>query len=172
MKIYLTNLGKYNEGELVGLWLRLPCTDEELQTTLRIIGIDAGYEEYFITDYECELGLQVSEHESLIVLNEVTTCISRLNHHERQVLQAVIELETSNISNMIDIIRNLSDYTLHPNIQNNYALGHYRIHEVEEYNLDSIGKLSEYLDYEAYGRDYNVNSRGGFTSKGWLERHS
>ena len=31
LKIYIANLGKYNEGELVGEWLTLPTTDEELQ---------------------------------------------------------------------------------------------------------------------------------------------
>lgn len=25
MKIFLANLGKYNEGELVGKWVSLPC---------------------------------------------------------------------------------------------------------------------------------------------------
>ena len=27
LKIYITNLGKYNEGELVGKWVELPCED-------------------------------------------------------------------------------------------------------------------------------------------------
>lgn len=31
MKIYLTNLGKYNEGELVGEWVELPAPQEELE---------------------------------------------------------------------------------------------------------------------------------------------
>lgn len=30
INIYLTNLGKYNEGELVGEWVELPVSDEEL----------------------------------------------------------------------------------------------------------------------------------------------
>jgi len=172
LRIFLTNLGKYNEGELVGLWLTLPCTDDELQATLTKIGISACCEEYFITDYECDIGLRVDEYGSLTTLNKAAERISSLTDHERQVLQAVNELEAPDISSIMDIIENLGDYTLHPDIQNDYALGHYRIHEAEGYNLCSFGKLAEYLDYEAYGRDYNVNSRGGFTSKGWLERHT
>ena len=27
LKIYIANLGKYNEGELVGKWVELPCED-------------------------------------------------------------------------------------------------------------------------------------------------
>ena len=34
IKVYLANLGKYNEGELVGEWLELPCTEEEMEQKL------------------------------------------------------------------------------------------------------------------------------------------
>lgn len=30
LKIYLTNLGKYAEGYLIGEWVELPITDDEL----------------------------------------------------------------------------------------------------------------------------------------------
>lgn len=54
MKIYLTNLGKYNEGELIGEWVELPVSQEELQKVFERIGISEEYEEYFITDYDCD----------------------------------------------------------------------------------------------------------------------
>lgn len=55
-KVFITNLGKYNEGELVGKWLDLPCADIEAE--LAEIGVAPGtqYEEYFITDCENEVG--------------------------------------------------------------------------------------------------------------------
>lgn len=31
-RVFITNLGKYNEGELVGKWLDLPCDDIEKRT--------------------------------------------------------------------------------------------------------------------------------------------
>lgn len=39
LRIYLTNLGKYNEGQLIGEWVELPCTDEELEAVKERIGI-------------------------------------------------------------------------------------------------------------------------------------
>ena len=49
---YVTNLGKYNEGRLVGEFLKFPTTTEEVQALLKRIGIDGvRYEEIFITDY-------------------------------------------------------------------------------------------------------------------------
>lgn len=53
---FITNLGKYNEGDLVGEWVKFPTTPEEMQKVFERIGIgqkdDFGqpYEEWFITD--------------------------------------------------------------------------------------------------------------------------
>lgn len=56
ISIFITNLGKYNEGELVGEWLELPATSKEIEHCLVQIGIDGiHYEEYFLTDYESSI---------------------------------------------------------------------------------------------------------------------
>ena len=56
LKAYITNLGKYNEGELVGEYLAFPATTEEVQALLARIGVDGKrYEELFITDYESDI---------------------------------------------------------------------------------------------------------------------
>ena len=50
---YITNLGKYNEGELVGETLKFPTTTEEVQALLKRIGVDGvRYEEFFITSFD------------------------------------------------------------------------------------------------------------------------
>ena len=36
---FVTNLGKYNEGELVGEWVKFPTTEEEMQKVFERIGI-------------------------------------------------------------------------------------------------------------------------------------
>ena len=70
---FVTNLGKYNEGMLVGEWVKLPTTEEEMQKVFERIGIGKQdefgqpYEEWFITDYECPIyGVQkmLGEYES------------------------------------------------------------------------------------------------------------
>lgn len=79
---YITNLGKYNEGELLGEWVSFPITEEELKKVFERIGIEPGapdgydghYEEWFITDYDCYVpGLmeaaQLGEYENLDELN-------------------------------------------------------------------------------------------------------
>ena len=37
---YITNLGKYAEGQLVGETLKFPATTEEVQSLLKNIGVD------------------------------------------------------------------------------------------------------------------------------------
>ena len=56
---YITNLGKYNEGRLVGETLKFPATTEEVQALLKRIGVDGvRYEEIFITSFDGDvLGL-------------------------------------------------------------------------------------------------------------------
>ena len=46
MSIYLTNLGKYNEGYLIGKWVKLPVAADKLDEVLEEIGINEEYEEY------------------------------------------------------------------------------------------------------------------------------
>ena len=47
---FITNLGKYNEGELVGEWVKFPTTSEELQKVFERIGI--GSKDDFGNPYE------------------------------------------------------------------------------------------------------------------------
>ena len=47
---FITNLGKYNEGDLVGEWVKFPTTPEEMQKVFERIGI--GQKDDFGQPYE------------------------------------------------------------------------------------------------------------------------
>lgn len=61
LEAFVTNLGMYNEGLLVGKWIKLPATEEELASALEEIYIGSKnefgleYEEWYVTDYSCDL---------------------------------------------------------------------------------------------------------------------
>ena len=57
MRIYIANLGKYNEGELVGAWFAPPVDFEEVKER---IGLNDEYEDYAIHDYE--LPFEIDEY--------------------------------------------------------------------------------------------------------------
>lgn len=81
IRIALTNLGKYNEGELVYKWVDLPATDEEIAEAFEEIGVapDTEYEEHFISDYEAPAGLRVEEYSRLDRLNELAELLEDID---------------------------------------------------------------------------------------------
>lgn len=165
-KIFIANLGKYNEGKMVGEWINLPATEEELEEVLDRIGINEEYEEVFITDYENEFGYKVDEYDNLDELNEIAYKLDNLTDYDKQVLKAGLELWSFE-----DVFDNLDSFSLMEDINTDYELGCYWIEESGCYDLDNLGMLRNYIDYEAFGRDVRLESEGGFTSYGWIERH-
>ena len=77
---YVTNLGKYNEGELVGEYLKFPTTTEEVQALFKRIGVDGvRYEEFFLTDFESDISDltdYMGEYENIDELNHLACLIS------------------------------------------------------------------------------------------------
>ena len=90
LKIFITNLGKYNEGELIGEWLDLPATEDEIDELMERIGIGEEYEEVFITDYESDLNIKVGEYDNIEALNEMADEIASLDEWELETLEALL----------------------------------------------------------------------------------
>ena len=106
----LTNLGKYNEGELVYKWIHLPISDKELSQVLKDIGIDGiSYEEYFITDYNCDIdGVydKLGEYTSIRDLNALAERFDCMSSHEIEKFEAIMKaFGASDVTEMINIIR-------------------------------------------------------------------
>lgn len=182
IKIFLTNLGKYNEGELVGEWVALPTTKEKLSQVMKRIGIGSKdafgqlYEEWFIGDYDCEISYLVEclgGYENLNELNYLAAKIEDLDECEFTMLESVLEYDGGGgirgIADVINAIENLDCYQLYDGAYNERDLGLYLLEESGLYNLDELGNLRNYIDYEAFGRDYNFETEGDFVNGGYLE---
>lgn len=174
---FITNLGKYNEGELVGEWVKFPTTSEELQKVFERIGIgskdDFGnpYEEWFISDYDCYVdGLyeKLGEYENLDELNYLASKLDELDDHDYNHFQAAMQISdyTGSIKDVINLIDNLDKYEIYPGVESNADLGHYYIEELGMMEVPDY--LAEYIDYEAYGRDVAINEMGQFTDYGYV----
>lgn len=79
ISIALTNLRKYNEGELVYTWLDLPATAEDIEEAFEKIGVADGAE-WFISDNEAPF--HIGEYESLSRLNEKAELLGSLDSAE------------------------------------------------------------------------------------------
>lgn len=149
MKIFLTNLGKYNEGELIGEWVELPVSQEELQKVFERIGINEEYEEYFITDYECDL-YEVGEYENLDTLNEIAERIEELDEEESKVVKALMSDLGYTLDEAIGKV-NSGDYRIYYDCADMADVA-YQVVEECGY-LDNVpDDVARYFDYESFGR--------------------
>jgi len=170
LSAYVTNLGKYTEGQLVGRWVDFPTTSQEIQRVLREIGIDGvRYEEIFITDYHSDiLGLTdcLGEYESISMLNYLA-CKIQASDCDIEQLEALLEFGeyTGSVTELITLLDNTDCFVMYGDIKDDYDLGYYLIHEAGLYGemQEKMGVLANYIDYEAYGRDVRLEESGLYT---------
>lgn len=174
---FITNLGKYNEGALVGEWVKFPTTAEELKKIFERIGIGAKddfgqtYEEWFITDYDCYVdGLYdlLGEYANLDELNYLASKLDNMSQDEYERFQAAMEIgdHTGSIQELINLTENLDCYDIYPDIHDHDDLGRHYIEELDAMQVPE--HLRNYIDYEAYGRDIALEESGQFTDLGYV----
>ena len=158
IRIYIANLGKYNEGYLVGEWIDLPATEEEFEELFVRIKVGhynedgeyvAGYaeghsfyEEVAIHDYESEIsGLKIGEYDNIQKLNELA---EELEREDLETIEAIIEATGCDLEDAIG----RSDVIFYKG----YSMEDLAREYVEMMDLPEIAL--QYFDYEAYARDY------------------
>ena len=167
-RVYITNLGKYNEGELVGKWLDLPCDD--IETELFSIGVSEEpdengryYEEYFITDYENDYDYEVGEYDSLEELNEIAEELENLEDYEKEIFTACLNYSYS-LEDALKVV-NDGDYIIYSNCTDMTDVAYQYIEETGM--LNSVPEnIANYFDYEAFGRDLGIEGTFIFTDNG------
>lgn len=170
---YITNLKKYNEGELVGQTLKFPTTPQEVQALLKDIGVDGiRYEEFFITSFDGDvLGLYdyLGEYENLDELNHLACLLLELDQGELEKFEAVINSDshTSSVADIINLAQNLDCFEFYPDIEGEEDLG-----RCFSEGLAIPDELKDYFDYEAYGRDISINEGGHFAPGGYVVQTS
>jgi len=147
MQIFLTNLSKYDSGFLIGEWLELPNTKDELQDALRRV-LSQG-EEYFITDSEgCPL--EVNEHENLWDLNEKLQQYEALDEHEQLCVSFLLSENYDwdySMENRDDVIVYLNE-----------SLEDVAVSLVENGCFGTVGDgLVNYIDYSSIAKDLSYD---------------
>ena len=147
IKIYLTNLAKYNQGRLIGKWLELPLTDEELKTEIReVLGND---EEYFCSDFDAPF--RIEEYENLLELSEFVEQLEELDEYDQE-----------KVFYLLDII----SYDREEAMERYEDVVYYQSMKLEDVASELIeegvfGELTDtikgYIDYEKLARDLSVD---------------
>lgn len=151
LKIYVTNLRKYNNGKIIGEWVSLPC--EGLEEILDKIS-NNGKDELLISDYETDISnLKISEYDDILQLNEIAEEIDNLSDDEIIALQAY--LEEYNMEQALEEVRQ-GNYRIYYDCDNMEDVAYQVVNDCGL--LDGVPEeVKIYFDYEAYGRDMDIN---------------
>ena len=151
LSAYITNLGKYNEGYLVGEWITFPITNKELEEVFERIGINEEYEEYFITDFDntYDVDFDFGEYTSITRINETIEMVDSLDNYDLDKVKAILEYEGGDV---LDVIENLDNY----NFYHGVTLEEIAEEIIETYFIsnDIPEFFRDCFDYDKYIDDY------------------
>ena len=173
---FVTNAGKYSEGQLVGETLKFPTSAQEVEALFKRIGVDGiRYQEIFITSFDGDvLGLYdyLGEYENLDELNHLACLLTELSTQELETLEAVLDSgdHTSSVADIINLVHNLDCYDFHPGVNDEETLGRIYVEEMDA--LEVPENVKPYFDYAAYGRDVSINENGHFAPGGYVTKVS
>lgn len=175
-RAYITNLGKYNEGALVGKWVDFPIDEDDFEGVLKSIGIGDSdefgtpYEEWFVSDYECNLPgfnwQDLGEYPSYETLQAYGEDVASIDDIEA--VSNAMEV-TGDLQSAID---GLSDGSIiyYRGIDDYSDLAYMLIDEMGGIEVLGRDTIERYFDYEMLGRDLGFDeyedSDGNMVSAG------
>lgn len=160
MRVYVANLGKYNEGELVGTWFTPPIDYDEVKEQ---IGLNDEYEEYAIHDYE--LPFEIDEYIRIEEINRLCSLAEEIE--DTPIGDVCGEIQRAFFNSFEDLVEHIDDIQHYPDC-NDISDVAYNL--VEEGTMGEVSeKLNNYIDYEALGRDLEISGNYVLTTKGVFE---
>lgn len=176
---FITNLGKYNEGEMVGEWVTFPTTADHIKEVFRRIGINCYYEEWFISDYNINIEeidpLVLGEYANLDDLNALAIEINKMNEQETKKYIAILKdgNYSCTLQDLISAAKNLNSFYVDFDIRNYEDLGRNYMKHIKICNSSNNCEILFYIDYEKLGKDLSLKEGGTITEKGYVvERHN
>ncbi|WP_035028274.1 antirestriction protein ArdA [Carnobacterium mobile] len=161
MLVYISNLGKYNEGELTGEWFSPPIDMEEVKEK---IGLNGEYEEYVIHDYE--LPFSIDEYTPIHEINQLCAMVEELEG--TPLYDELSEIQNMWFTNLEDLFDHRDDIICYSDCES--------MEDVAAFYVEETGKLGEvpsniqsYIDYKALGRDMEIEGNFLVTSHGIFE---
>ena len=149
---------------MIGKWIEFPISDDELQQVLKEIGCcytdengrrhNIMYEEFFFSDWECEIPFEYSEYESVEDLNIIAERVEALEAYEQDVLKVIMDEHTSDVDEALRIVED-GRYHTWCGCDNMADVAQTMVEECEYFgNIPE--RLQCYIDYEKMGRDLAI----------------
>lgn len=163
IKIYVANLSEYNNGNRLGYWFTLPTAKQQIFRALKI-GQQGFGEEWIILDYEAPF--KIGEYESIDKLNDYAKKIEELPDFLLANLDEALDYEA-----LEEILDNRGEnFEFHKGVYSERDLAL----DVVEFNYGDISNvpsdlLQRYFNYDAFGKDLNIEMSGFFGKGGYVE---
>src|SRR5690625_3297256 len=161
MQVYIANLGKYNEGELLGDWFTPPIDMEEVK---ECVGLNSEYEEYAI--HEDELPFEIGEYTPISEIKRLCGMVEELEGSPRY--HELSEIQGYRVDSWEELLENQEDISCNTDCED--------MEDGDRYYVEETGMLGEvptnlqnYIDYQALGRDLEINGSFLVTSHGVFE---
>lgn len=149
IKGYITNLGKYNEGELIGEWIEFPIDEDELEEVYERIQIGEDYEEIFFTDWEYDYDFGFGEYENINRINELAERLESLCDEQDKALSVLLDCGDYDLENALAIIEK-GNFNFSPQSKEEWCLD-----LIEEGRFGQISrKFICYMDIESFANDW------------------
>ena len=161
MQVYIANLGKYNEGELIGAWFTPPIDMEEVKER---IGLNSEYEEYAIHDYE--LPFEVDEYTPISEINRLCEMVAELEGSP--LYDALSDVQGYWFNSLEELLENQDDIIYYPDCDDMEDVARYLIEETGVLG-EVPSNLQNYIDYQAFGRDLEIEGSFLVSSHGVFE---
>lgn len=176
--MYIANLGIYNDGRLVGEWVKFPTTAEKMRQTLRNIGIgkkhncNQAYDNWFVFDDVSNLDvLEGLLNSNINEMNYLASKLNDMSEDEYQKFRAAVKMgdHTGSIQELINLTNNLDCYDIYPYIHDYDDLGRRRFEEADDIQLPD--DLLFYINYDLYGCDIALKEKGQITHMGYMRNN-
>lgn len=163
IKIYVANLSEYNSGRTLGEWFELPCSFTDIQKKLRLDEPEYG-EEWIILDYEAPF--KIGEYDSIEKLNEYA---EQLDNVADKIIENLDD--ATDFEKLEEILENGGEnFRIYEEVENDADLGYAIVEEVYGSPAELPREtLERYFNYEAFGRDVNIESSGFFGKGCYVE---
>ncbi|RAQ33480.1 antirestriction protein ArdA [Enterococcus faecium] len=161
IRVYIANLGKYNEGELVGAWFTPPVDFDEVKER---IGLNDEYEEYAIHDYE--LPFEIDEYTPIEEINRLCGLAEELKG--TPIGEVASEIQHAFFNSFEEMVEHVDDIIYYPDCDDMSDVAYFLIVEAGDFG-EVPEHLKTYIDFDACGRDLEIGGNYLVTSRGVFE---
>ncbi len=149
-----------------GQWVNLPTSNGEISAVIEQIQEETGAEEIIISDYE-NIPFEIGEYSNPYQINEQAEELDEYDEYDRMILDCLMEEAGMDFDEAREVLDN-GNYRFYDDCYNMTDVAYAIIDECGD--LNGVPEhIARYFDYEAYGRDLDLEGHFYPCDGGMLE---